>query len=79
MIEYKTTDILLASVLRLEGYVLQEIKIQGFGKGEFHFNDVDQKVINAYDMDQLRIEPKALNGQIRSLTTAVRRMAENRG
>ena len=70
---YKTTDIILAACLRLEGYNMVKIEIAG-SKGTFVFDAVDQTFIDAYDLGQCKVEPVLFNNTIKQLTTSVRRM-----
>ena len=70
---YKTTDIVLASYLRLNGYAIVEIQKQGL-KGTFVFSNVADELIKAYDLGQALVEPVALNNMIKQLTTSVRRL-----
>jgi len=70
---YKTTDIVLASYLRMNGYSIIEIQKQGL-KGTFVFNNVKDELIRAYDLGQALVEPVALNNMIKQLTTSVRRL-----
>jgi hypothetical protein len=71
--EYKTSDIVLASYLRLSGYDIVRIEKTGM-KGTFVFENVDDDLIQGYDFGRARVEPAAFNNTIKSLTTAVRRM-----
>lgn len=71
--EYKTTDIILAAYLRLEGIQMLRIEKQG-NKGTFVFDNVDMNVVQDYDLGRARVEPVAFNNQIKQLTTSVRRM-----
>ncbi len=75
MSEYRTTDIILAACLRLEGFQMESIEIAG-NKGTFVFEDVDQNFINSYDLGQTRVEPVTFNNMIKQLTTSVRRMTQ---
>ena len=70
---YKTTDIILAACLRLNGYELLEIEIVGT-KGTFCFADVPPSIIQDYDLGKSRVEPVSFNNMIKQLTTSVRRM-----
>jgi hypothetical protein len=70
---YETTDIVLAAVLRTQGYKLHEIKLNG-NKGIFKFLDVPTEVLSAFDTGSLLVEPVSFNNAIKSLTTAVRRI-----
>lgn len=71
--EYKTSDIVLASYLRLSGIEIARIEKVGM-KGTFVFENVDDELIQSYDFGRARVEPVAFNNAIKSLTTAVRRM-----
>ena len=68
----ETQDIVLAASLKVLGYKLDTIQKIG-NKGIFFFNEVDEEVINDYDLGNLRIEPIAFNSSIKALTTASRR------
>lgn len=69
---FQTNDIVLAAMLKVKGYKLIEI-IKNGNKGTFVFGVIHIDVINQYDLGQSQVEPKALNGEIKSLTTAARR------
>lgn len=71
--EYKTSDIVLASYLRLNGLEIARIEKSG-QKGTFVFDSVPDEMIQAYDFGRARVEPAAFNNTIKQLTTAVRRM-----
>ena len=75
MSEYRTTDIILAACLRLEGFAMESIDIAG-NKGTFVFESVDQDFINSYDLGQTQVEPVTFNNMIKQLTTSVRRMTQ---
>lgn len=72
MDKFGTTDIVLAACLKIQGYKMVEIMKNGT-KGTFVFSAVPEDVINAYDLGQTLVEPKALNYEIKALTTAARR------
>lgn len=72
MNNFSTSDIVLAAFLRVEGFKMLEILKNG-NKGTFIFTDVDLALIEEYDLGQALIEPKALNNEIKALTTAARR------
>jgi hypothetical protein len=74
LVTYETSDINLASCLKLEGYDLETIKKGDDNKGIFVFNDVDQSFIDRFDLGKLLVEPVAFNNTIKQLTTSVRRM-----
>ncbi len=67
-----TQDIVLAASLKVLGYRLDSIEKIG-NKGIFFFTDVDESVINDYDLGNLRVEPISFNSAIKALTTASRR------
>jgi len=69
---FETVDIILAAYLKVKGYKLQEIIRHG-NRGTFVFEDVPSELVTEYDLGQASIEPKALNNEIRALTTAARR------
>ena len=67
-----TQDIVLAASLKVLGYRMDTIEKIG-NKGIFFFNEVDETVLNDYDLGNLRVEPVAFNSAIKALTTASRR------
>jgi len=69
----ETQDIVLAATLKVLGYRLDTIQKVG-NKGIFFFNDVDEAVVNDYDLGNLKVEPVAFNSAIKALTTASRRI-----
>lgn len=69
---FSTTDIVLAAFLKVKGFKMLEILKNG-NKGTFVFINVKDELINDYDLGQAAVEPKALNNEIKSLTTAARR------
>ncbi len=71
--EYRTTDIVLASYLKLSGCSMLKIEKQG-QKGTFVFSDVNDDLVKAYDLGKAQVEPVAFNNTIKQLTTSVRRM-----
>lgn len=71
---YKTTDIILAAVLRLNDYDMVIIEKEG-NKGTFVFADVKISFITEYDLGKVRVEPVSFNNAIKQLTTSVRRMS----
>lgn len=70
---YKTTDIVLAAFLKINGHAIVGIEKQG-QKGTFVFADVSEDLVRAYDLGQALVEPVALNNTIKQLTTSVRRL-----
>lgn len=74
----KTSDIVLASVLKSYDYVLADIEIDSqTTKGYFVFNDVDEDVIQKFDLGQLTVEPVKFHNIIKQLTTSVRRQLQD--
>jgi hypothetical protein len=69
----ETQDIVLAATLKVLGYRLDTIQKVG-NKGIFYFNEVDESVVNDYDLGNLKVEPVSFNSAIKALTTASRRM-----
>lgn len=74
MTEYKTADIVLAASLKVGGYTLSSIELQG-NKGIFVFEEVDADFLTQFDLGKLQVEPVSFNNTIKQLTTSVRRMA----
>ena len=70
--ELSTTDIVLAAYLKVKSYRLVEILKNG-NKGTFIFAGVPDDIVNEYDLGHAQVEPKALNYEIKALTTAARR------
>lgn len=71
--EFFTTDIVLAAVLRINGYELKKIVREG-NKGTFFFSNVDKDLLQRYDFGHALVEPVAFNTTIKALTTAVKRV-----
>lgn len=71
--EYKTSDIVLAAYLKINGCPMVSIEKQGL-KGTFVFKDVHDDLIIAYDLGKATVEPVIFNNTIKQLTTSVRRM-----
>ena len=69
----ETQDIVLAATLKVLGYRLDTIEKIG-NKGIFFFNDVEDSVVNDYDLGNLKVEPVSFNSAIKALTTASRRI-----
>ena len=69
----KTTDIVLAAYLKLQGFQLETISVVG-KQGTFTFVDVDAEVVNQYFIGNASVEPVAFNNMIRQLTTACKRI-----
>jgi len=75
---YSTTDIILAAVLKVKGYKLQNIDVRG-NKGTFNFEDVPESIVLEYDLGSLQVEPVSFNNAIKALTTSCRRMSDAKG
>ena len=71
--EMRTSDIILAAVLKNKGYTLEDIVIDN-NKGIFIFIDVPDDVITEFDLGKTFVEPVEFNNAIKTLTTSVRRM-----
>ena len=71
--EYKTTDIVLAAFLKVNGVSMSQIEKVG-QRGTFVFTDVDSELLSAYDLGNATVEPVAFNNSIKQLTTSVRRI-----
>jgi hypothetical protein len=69
----ETSDILLAALLKVKGYKLDKIEKQG-NRGIFCFADVDESMLNEFDLGKSSVEPISFNNAIKALTTAARRI-----
>lgn len=69
----ETSDIVLAASLKVKGYKLDRIEKQG-NRGIFCFADVDELVLNEFDLGKSMVEPVLFNNAIKALTTATRRI-----
>ncbi len=74
MQNYKTTDIILAACLRMRGFDMVKIELNG-SKGTFCFEEVDEDYLTDYDLGKCLVEPVNFNNTIKQLTTSVRRMS----
>jgi hypothetical protein len=72
---YKTTDIVLAAFLRLNGHPIAQIEKNGL-KGTFVFSNIGDDLLKKYDLGQALVEPVAFNNMIKQLTTSVRRIEQ---
>ena len=70
---YKTADIVLAASLKVSGFEMSSIELQGT-KGVFVFENVDKQTLIDFDLGKVKVEPVAFNNTIKQLTTSVRRM-----
>jgi hypothetical protein len=69
----ETSDIVLAATLKVMGQKLDRIEKQG-NRGIFCFLDVDEAMLNEFDLGHALVEPVAFNNAIKALTTATRRI-----
>lgn len=69
----ETSDIVLAASLKVKGYKLDRIEKTG-NRGIFCFADVDESVLNEFDLGKSMVEPVSFNNAIKALTTATRRI-----
>lgn len=68
-----TSDIVLAATLKVHGQKLDRIEKQG-NRGIFCFSDVDEALLNEFDLGKSLVEPVSFNNAIKALTTATRRI-----
>lgn len=75
---YGTSDIVLAATLKMHGAKLDHISItslpSGAKRGVFHFQDVDDSDLIAFDSGRFSVEPIAFNSEVRALNAAIRRL-----
>ena len=70
---FETSDIVLASALKVQGCKLVDIKKEG-NRGTFCFAEVHQGALDAFNLGQMLVEPVTFNNALKALTTAVRRI-----
>ena len=75
MSEYITTDIILASTLKVYGHRLTSITLNG-NKGSFHFADVPDDLLMNFDLGKCLVEPLMFNNALKALTTSVKRLVK---
>ena len=66
---YKTTDIILAACLKINGYVLDSIKKVPSGSGDstkgiFVFKNIPKEFVSDYDLGKILVEPDPLDQQL---------------
>jgi hypothetical protein len=71
--DVETSDIVLAATLKVKGFKLDRIEKTG-NRGIFCFTDVDETVLQDFDLGHSLVEPFAFNNAIKALTTATRRI-----
>lgn len=71
--EFRTTDIVLAACLKVNGFSMTLIERNG-NKGTFVFTDIPETFIEQFDLGNTKVEPIMFNNTIKQLTTSVRRM-----
>lgn len=76
MMVYKTSDIVLAASLKVKGYHLSSVELQG-SKGIFIFDGVEQEFLDQFDLGHFLVEPTTFHGAVKQLTTIVRRKINN--
>ncbi len=71
--QFKTTDIILAACLKINGYTMSSIERNG-NKGTFVFENIPDHFVEDFDLGKIQVEPVTFNNAIKQLTTSVRRM-----
>lgn len=70
--QFKTSDIVLASTLKTKGFALADIEMVGT-RGVFVFQNVTQEFLDQFDLGDVTVEPNQFHQAVKQLTTAVRR------
>lgn len=73
MRDVETHDIILAATLKVKGCELDRIHKNG-NQGTFCFTNVDEAILNEFNLGRSLVEPLSFNNAVKALTTAVRRM-----
>ncbi len=76
ILSYETTDLTLAAALRMHDVQLDRIVLTDNKRGGFFFNNVPMKLLEEYDLQQMKVEPFAFHRMIVALSTAVKRLRE---
>lgn len=75
---YGTSDIVLAATLKMNGVKLDHISItslpSGAKRGVFHFIEVEDSDLIAFDSGRFTVEPIAFNSEVRALNAAIKRL-----
>lgn len=74
--EFKTSDLVIAAVLKTSGKELTSIEMRGM-RGIFVFKDVEQSFLNDIDMGNVLVEPNDFHNTTKQLTSIVRRKQQN--
>lgn len=74
--EYKTSDLVIAAVLKTSGIELTTIELKG-ARGIFCFKNVDQDILDQIDMGNILVEPTDFHNTTKQLTSIVRRKLQN--
>lgn len=74
--EFKTSDLVIAAVLKTSGKELTTIEMKGM-RGIFVFKDVEQSFLNDIDMGNVLVEPNDFHNTTKQLTSIVRRKQQN--
>lgn len=74
--EFKTSDLVIAAVLKTSGKELTNIELKGT-RGIFVFKDVDSDFLNDIDMGNILVEPTEFHNTTKQLTSIIRRKLQN--
>ena len=72
-VEYATTDILEAAVLKLDLISLDRIEVND-RQGMFFFRNVPQELLDRFNTGKCLVEPCAFNAEIRNLNNSIKRI-----
>ena len=72
-----TTNIVLAALLKLDGYRMVKITKEG-NRGTFHFEHVPQQELDDFLLGNALVEPTSFNNEIRSLTAVIKNTPETK-
>jgi hypothetical protein len=73
--QYRTTDIVLAACLKLQGFLMESIEVEG-RRGTFIFSSVPDEVIKDFNCGKIKVDPVTFHGMLRQLSTSVTRQLE---
>jgi len=70
--EFKTSDLALASFLKLEGYKILQVVKKNTRTAEFYFQNVKREDLISYQNGSSTVEPRDFASQMRQLNQTAR-------
>lgn len=67
--QYRTTDIVLAACLKMLGFEMESIEVEG-RRGTFVFANIPESTIMEFNCGKIRVDPVSFHGMLRQLSTS---------